>query len=91
MNDPLPRGTANAWRGTLVAGLGVAVVVTGLLEALRRTVNDVDAAVDRVWAAGQGVARNTQTTHLLTGTRKGGAKLVDELERHRAAQNGEAA
>lgn len=87
MSEPLPRGTVKAWRGTLVAGLGVAVVVTGLLETLRRTVDEVDAAVDRVWAAGQGVAQNTQTAHLLAGTRKGGGALVEELERHKAAQD----
>lgn len=69
-----------AWTGTLVAGVVVAGVVWGLLETLRRSVVRVEAAVDEVWAAGQRVARNTQTTHLLSGTARQSAALHDLLD-----------
>jgi len=69
-----------AWTGTLVAGVVVAGVVWGLLETLRRSVVRVEAAVDEVWAAGQRVARNTQTTHLLSGTARHSAELRDALD-----------
>ncbi|WP_157936798.1 hypothetical protein [Geodermatophilus chilensis] len=56
------------WLVTLAGG-GVAVLaVAGLLETLRRSVADVDAAVDRVWTAGKLVAQNTQAGHLLRET-----------------------
>jgi uncharacterized oligopeptide transporter (OPT) family protein len=74
-----------AWWVTLGAGLVVALVVWALLELLRRTVNRIDAAVSEVWAAGQRVAQNTQTTHLLDTTVERGKDLVDELEHHRQA------
>jgi uncharacterized membrane protein len=74
---------AARWRATLVAGLVVAVVVWGLLEALRRAAVAVDTAVADLWTAGKRLAQNTQAAHLLTGTRDGGAALLEELEHHR--------
>ena len=71
------------WRASLVVGLVVAVVVWALLEVLRRSANDVERAVEDLWTAGKRLAQNTQAAHLLTGTRDGGAALLDELERHR--------
>lgn len=78
-----------AWLITLAVGLVVALVVWALLEALRRTVNQVEAGVDTLWAMGQRVARNTQTTHLLGTTADRGADLVEEVERHRQAGGGQ--
>jgi hypothetical protein len=72
-----------AWLGTLGAGLVVALVVTGLLEWLRRTVVGVDESVSTLWTAGKRVAGNTQTTHLLQGTAVQGVALRNELEHHR--------
>jgi hypothetical protein len=72
-----------AWRASLVGGVVVAAAVWGLLEALRRSVLDVDKAVDDVWIAGKRLAQNTQTTHLLAGTHERGAGLLAELEHHR--------
>lgn len=69
-----------AWAGTLVAGGAVAGVVWALLEALRRSVLEVERGVDAVWAAGQQVAANTQTTHLLGTTREHCAALLAALE-----------
>lgn len=69
-----------AWTGTLVAGGAVAGVVWALLEALRRSVVEVQRGVDEVWAAGQQVAANTQTTHLLATTRERGAALLTALD-----------
>jgi hypothetical protein len=74
-----------AWWITLGIGLVVALVVWALLEALRRTVNDIEAGVDELWRTGQLVAQNTQTTHLLGTTVERGAELVDEVQLHRQA------
>ncbi len=74
-----------AWLATLAVGLVVALVVWGLLEQLRRTVNEVDTAVTDVWTMGKRVAQNTQTTHLLETTKERGGDLLQELEHHRAS------
>jgi hypothetical protein len=74
-----------AWWITLAVGLVVALVVWGLLEMLRRTVNQIDAGVSELWDMGKRVARNTQTTHLLGTTVARGTELVEEVERHRQA------
>lgn len=74
-----------AWWITLAVGLVVALVVWALLEALRRTVNQVDAAVSELWETGQMVAQNTQTSHLLGATVARGTELLEEVERHRQA------
>lgn len=70
-----------AWTRTLVVGGAVAGVVWGLLEALRRSVIKVEQGVDEVWAAGQRVAANTQTSHLLGATSDHSAALRAALER----------
>ena len=71
-----------AWAITLGVWLVVAIVVWVLLELLRRTVNDVESAVEDVWTMGKRVAQNTATTHLLEVTKARGGDLVAELERH---------
>lgn len=73
-----------AWWVTLAVGLVVALVVWGLLEALRRTVNEVDRAVSELWTMGKRLAQNTQTTHMLATTKQRGVELLEELEQHRA-------
>ena len=75
---------AARWRASLVVGLVVAVVVWALLELLRRAAVDVERSVEDVWTAGKRLAQNTQTTHLLVGTRDRGVALLEELEHHRA-------
>jgi type II secretory pathway component PulF len=70
------------WWITLGIGLVVALVVWGLLEVLRRTVNEVDRAVTDVWTMGKRVAQNTQTTHVLGMTKTRGVELLEELEQH---------
>ena len=79
--------TANqtAWWATLAVGLVVALVVWALLEKLRRTVKDIDDGVSDLWRTGQGVAQNTQTTHLLASTVARGTELAEEVELHRQA------
>ena len=72
-----------AWWITLAIGLVVALVVWGLLEALRRTVRTIETDVSTLWAAGQRVAQNTQTSHLLGTTVARGTELVEEAQRHR--------
>ena len=71
-----------SWWLTLGMGAVVLVVVWALLELLRRTVDDVDRAVAAVWTMGKRLAQNTQTTHLLQGTKARGAELLEELESH---------
>ncbi len=71
-----------AWLITLIVGLVVAGVVWLLLEVLRRTVNDVERAVDEVWTMGKRVAQNTSTTHTLGVTKARGGELLEELQQH---------
>lgn len=74
-----------AWWITLAVGLVVALVVWALLEKLRRTVDEIDEGVSALWQTGQGVAQNTQTSHLLGATVARGTDLVEEVQRHREA------
>ena len=71
------------WWISLGVGLVVALVVWGLLEALRRSVNEVDRAVTDVWTMGKRVAQNTATSHLLGTTKERGGDLLEELGHHR--------
>jgi UDP-N-acetyl-D-mannosaminuronic acid transferase (WecB/TagA/CpsF family) len=66
----------------LAVGLVVALVVWFLLEWLRRTVNEVERAVDDVWVMGKRVAQNTSTTYMLGGTKELGVELLEEVKRH---------
>jgi hypothetical protein len=79
---------AARWRASLGVGLVVALVVWALLEILRRSAVDVEKAVEDVWTAGKRLAQNTQTAHLLSGTRDGGVALLEELEHHRDLTGG---
>ncbi len=76
----LSASNTRAWCATLVGGLVVAAVVCSLLERLRRAVAQVERGVDDVWAAGQRVAHNTATTHLLTTTKQSSAELLEAVE-----------
>ena len=71
-----------AWWVSLAVGLVVALVVWFLLEWLRRTVNEVERAVDDVWTMGKRVAQNTATTHMLLGTKELGVELLEEVKHH---------
>ena len=77
-----------AWWITLAVGLVVALVVWGLLETLRRSVLEVERAVDDVWTMGKRLAQNTATTHTLLTTKERGVELLEELEQHRAPAGG---
>jgi uncharacterized protein HemY len=78
----LASGVETAWWVSLAVGLVVALVVWFLLEWLRRTVKEVDRAVDDVWTMGKRVAQNTATTHMLVGTKELGVELLEEVRRH---------
>lgn len=78
----LSNAVETAWWVSLIAGLVVALVVWALLEALRRTVDDVDRAVSDLWVMGKRVAQNTATTHMLGGTKELGVELLEEVQRH---------
>jgi hypothetical protein len=58
----------------------VEVVVWGLLEWLRRTVDDVEEAVEAVWTTGKQVAQNTQAAHVLGGTSAAATELARALD-----------
>jgi len=79
----LSSASETAWWASLAVGLVVALVVWALLEALRRTVKEVDRAVGDLWTMGKRLAQNTATTHMLRGTKRLGAELLEEVERHR--------
>ena len=78
----LASAVETAWWVSLAVGLAVALVVWFLLEWLRRTVNEVNGAVDDVWVMGKRVAQNTATTHMLAGTKELGVELLEEVQRH---------
>ena len=78
----LSSAVETAWWVSLAVGLVVALVVWFLLEWLRRTVKDVDRAVDEVWVMGKRVAQNTSTTYMLGGTKELGVELLEEVKRH---------
>ncbi len=85
----LSSAVENVWLASLGGGLIVALAVWALLEALRRTVNEVERSVNDVWTMGKRVAGNTQTTHMLGNTKELGVELLEEVERHRALAKGE--
>jgi hypothetical protein len=72
--------TEQPWRVTVTGGF-VLAAVCGLLEVLRRTVREVEVAVDRVWTVGKQLAQNTQAAHLLSTTNARTGALRDEVER----------
>ncbi len=80
----LSDGIVAAWWVALALGLVVALVVSALLETLRRTVLRIDAGVTAVWTMGKRVAQNTQTTYLFGTTKARGVDLLEELHRHAA-------
>ncbi len=82
MTLALASSVETAWWVSLAVGLVVALVVWFLLEWLRRTVNEVERAVDDVWTMGKRVAQNTSTTYMLGGTKELGVELLEEVKRH---------
>ena len=86
--DTLSPETMRAWTLTLAAGLIVALVVTFLLERLRRAVADVEDRVEKLWTSGKHLAQNTQAAHLLSTTEARAGELAAEVEANRAAAEG---
>jgi uncharacterized protein HemY len=82
MTVALASSVETAWWVSLAIGLVVALVVWFLLEWLRRTVNEVNRAVEDVWVMGKRVAQNTATTHMFGGTKELGVELLEEVKRH---------
>ena len=75
----LSSGVVTAWWIALGVLLVVAVVVTILLEVLRRTVHDVRRSVDDVLLAGGQLAQHTWTVHLLQTTKERAGDLLAEF------------
>lgn len=80
----LSSGVTTAWWVALGVGLVVALVVWGLLEALRRTVDQIDVGAQAVWTSGKRVAQNTWTAHLFLTTKARGVELLEEVQQHAA-------
>jgi hypothetical protein len=78
-------GAQIAWWVALGAGLVVAIVVSILLEILRRTVHNVRRGVDDVLTVGGRLAQNTWTVQLLERTKEQGVALLDEVQQHAGA------
>jgi hypothetical protein len=79
----LSGGVTTAWWITLGVGLVVALVVTVLLELLRRTVHQIRRGVDDILVIGGRLAQNTWTIQLFNATNLHADELYEELRRHR--------
>ena len=79
----LSSGVTIAWWVTLGVGLIVALIVTALLEALRRGVHEIRRGADDVLSVGGRLAQNTWTIQLLNVTNIHARELLEELRRHR--------
>ena len=75
----LSSGVTTAWWAAVGVLLAVAIVVTILLEVLRRTVHEVRRSVDDVLLAGGQLAQHTWTVQLLQTTRDRASELLAEL------------
>jgi hypothetical protein len=71
-----------AWVITLIAAFVVLLVVIGLLDFLRRSVNSLEKSLWTTWVSGKAVVKHTGTTYMLKNTRVSGEELVDELSHH---------
>lgn len=78
------------WWAALAVGAVVAVVVVVLLQWLLRTVRQIEAGAEAVWATGQEVARNTATTWMLDSAATTVEDIRDEAARHEALLHREA-
>ena len=83
MTVALTSGVTTAWWITLGVGLAVALVVTTLLELLRRTVHQIRRGVDDVLSTGGRLAQNTWTIQLLRTSHTHADELLEELRSHR--------
>lgn len=70
------------WWIALGLGAVVAVVAVGLLQTFLGYLRRVERAAEAIWAAGKQVARNTQTTWMLTQTSERLDELTFEVLRH---------
>lgn len=73
-------GSEQAWLAALGLGLVVALVVTLLLEILRRRVHAIRVAVDDVLARGGRLAQHTWTVQILQTATERAGKLLAEVE-----------
>jgi di/tricarboxylate transporter len=86
MTLALSSGVTLAWWIALAAGLVVALVVTALLELLRRTVHQINRGVDDILTMGGRLAQNTWTIQLFQATNLHAGELYEELRRHTRAE-----
>jgi hypothetical protein len=72
-----PHAVNTVWGVSLVLGVIVLVVVTVLLELIRRTAGEIRTTVADIWTAGKGVANNTIHIALLHRTNFFVAKILE--------------
>jgi hypothetical protein len=75
-----PGAVSTIWILSLALGLVVLVVVTLLLELIRRGAREVEKTVGDIWIAGQGVANNTIHIALLHRTNVTAARILDSAK-----------
>jgi hypothetical protein len=72
-----PRAVYTVWGVSLGLGVVVLVVVTVLLELIRRAAREIETTVGDIWIAGKGVANNTIHIALLRRTNWTVARILD--------------
>jgi hypothetical protein len=90
MTLALGSGVTLAWWIALGIGLAVALVVTALLELLRRTVHQIERGAEDVLTMGGRLAQNTWTIQLFQTTNLHARELYEELRRHALAGRSDA-
>ena len=80
-----PQAVYTVWGVSLGLGAVVLVVVTVLLELIRRAAREIEATVGEIWTAGKGVANNTIHIALLHRTNWTVARILDAARGVRGA------
>jgi hypothetical protein len=80
-----PQAVNTVWGVSLGLGVVVLVVVTILLELIRRTAREIEVTVGEIWTAGKGVANNTIHIALLRRTNWTVSRIQDAARGVRGA------
>jgi hypothetical protein len=80
-----PQAVYTVWGVSLGLGVVVLVVVTVLLELIRRAAREIEVAVGEIWIAGKGVANNTIHIALLRRTNWTVSRILDAARGVRGA------
>ncbi|MGH3773119.1 MAG: hypothetical protein ACRDRW_17285 [Pseudonocardiaceae bacterium] len=78
----LPPEEITFWQVTLAVGAVVLIAVIALLSLLLYLVGSIEAGVQRLWAAAQGVAGNTANIKIALTVADTLDEITDEAGRH---------